>query len=56
MIWIARHSPSKDPKFHQDEMLEGLGRSITALLMIFNRGDILRTGVFINLLVVEVLF
>lgn len=27
-IWMARQRPSRDPKFHHAEMLEGAGKSI----------------------------
>jgi hypothetical protein len=37
-IWVPRHNPSKDPKFHQAEMLEGAGKSTTAPDAIFNKG------------------
>lgn len=37
-IWEIRHSPSSDPKFHQAEMLDGVGRSITMSFTIFRRG------------------
>lgn len=37
-ICVARHNPSRDPKFHQAEILDGAGRSIRALLAIFKRG------------------
>lgn len=37
-IWVIRQTPSSDPKFHQDEMLDGVGRSIKESLMIFSRG------------------
>lgn len=30
--------PSKDPKFHQAEILDGVGRSMNELLMIFISG------------------
>lgn len=33
-----RHTPSNDPKFHKAEMLDGVGRLIRVLLMIFNSG------------------
>jgi hypothetical protein len=33
-----RHTPSREPKFHHDEMLDGAGRSIKEWLMILNRG------------------
>lgn len=34
MIWVIRQMPSRDPKFHHVEMLDGAGRSIKASLMI----------------------
>lgn len=37
-----RHSPRREPKFHQAEMFEGVGRSITMSFTIFNRGWVLR--------------
>ena len=30
--------PSREPKFHHDEMFDGVGRSINVLLMIFVSG------------------
>lgn len=41
-IWIIKHMPNKEPKFHMAEMLEGVGRSTSASLAIFNRGWVLR--------------
>lgn len=38
VIWIIRQIPSRDPKFHQAEMFDGVGRSIRELLIIFKRG------------------
>ncbi len=35
---MARHTASREPKFHQAEILDGAGRSIRELLIIFNRG------------------
>ena len=35
-IWIIKHKPNNDPKFHKVEILEGLGKSIKELLTIFN--------------------
>lgn len=44
-IWVARQMPSRDPKFHQAEMLDGVGRSIRELLIIFSSGwDFRRLG------------
>jgi len=37
-IWIIKHSPNKDPKFHQAEMLEGEGKSTNELLAILIKG------------------
>ena len=41
-IWVIRQSPSRDPKFHQAEMFEGVGRSTTMSFAIFIRGWVLR--------------
>ena len=41
-ICVARQMASRDPKFHQAEMLEGAGKSIRELLIIFSRGWDLR--------------
>ena len=37
-IWVARQIPSRNPKFHHIEMLDGVGGSIKELLMVFIRG------------------
>lgn len=37
-ICSAKQIPRRDPKFHQDEMFDGAGRSINELLIIFTRG------------------
>lgn len=37
-ICIIRQRPRREPKFHQEEMLEGEGRSTSASLAIFRRG------------------
>lgn len=47
-IWIIRHKPRREPKFHQVEMLDGVGRSIRELLIILNRGWVLRMFVVIS--------
>lgn len=52
-IWIPRHTPRREPKFHQDEMFEGAGRSTRELLTILIRGWDLRMLVII-VLVVEI--
>lgn len=41
-ICVAKQMASRDPKFHQAEILEGAGRSIRELLIIFSRGWDLR--------------
>lgn len=46
-IWDTRHRPRRDPKFHQIEMLEGVGRSSRALLAIFKRGWVFRRSVIV---------
>jgi hypothetical protein len=33
MIWIPKHNPSSDPKFHRILILEGDGRETTLLFM-----------------------
>ena len=38
MIWVVKQIPSRDPKFHQAEMFDGVGRSIRELLIVFRRG------------------
>ena len=44
-ICVARQMPRSEPKFHQAEMFEGVGRSIRELLIIFSRGwDFRRLG------------
>lgn len=42
MICTIRQMPSRDPKFHQAEMFDGVGRSIRESLMIFSKGWFLR--------------
>jgi hypothetical protein len=44
-IWVIKHRPKIDPKFHQEEMLMGAGRSIRALLAILVRGWCLRNAI-----------
>ena len=41
-IWVARHRPRRDPKFHQAEMFDGAGRSTSAPFAIFRSGWVLR--------------
>jgi hypothetical protein len=47
---VTRQSPKMDPKFHQEEMLMGAGRSIRALLAILIRGWCLRNIIYVMLL------
>jgi len=50
-IWVTRHNPKMDPKFHQAEILIGAGRSTKALLAILIRG-----WVFRKLSIIEALY
>ena len=36
-IWVMRQTANREPKFHQAEMVDGAGRSISELLIIFSR-------------------
>lgn len=38
IIWIIKQRPNSDPKFHQAEMLDGVGRSIKEELIILMMG------------------
>lgn len=38
IIWIIKQRPNSDPKFHQAEMLDGVGRSIKEELTILMMG------------------
>lgn len=40
IIWIIKHNPSNDPKFHQADILERVGKSIILLLIILVIGKI----------------
>lgn len=53
MICTARQTPRRDPKFHQEEILEGAGRSTNASLIILNSGWDLRMLV-ISVFIVEI--
>lgn len=46
-IWIIKQIPSRDPKFHHDEILDGAGKSMNELLMIFMSGCVFRILVII---------
>ena len=41
-ICRTRHTPKREPRFHQAEMLDGVGRSINDSLTILMRGCDLR--------------
>jgi len=55
-IWIPKHNPNKDPKFHHALILDGEGKSINELFIILSNGDLIRKGVFINFFVVKAQF
>lgn len=42
IIWVIRQRPKREPKFHQIEMLEGVGRSTRASFAIFRSGCVFR--------------
>lgn len=42
MICEIKQIPISDPKFHKYDKFDGAGRSIKELLIIFNRGWVLR--------------
>lgn len=52
-ICTARQIPKREPKFHHDDRLEGVGRSTRELLIIFKRGWVFRMLV-IRVLIVEI--
>lgn len=37
-IWIIRHIPRREPKFHHAEILDGVGKSMNDSLTIFMSG------------------
>ena len=44
IIWMIKHRPNREPKFHQIDRFIGAGRSITELEIIFKRGCDFRRG------------
>ena len=50
MICMTRQIPSSDPKFHHPLIVDGVGRSTSALFAIWNSGCLLRMGLFISLI------
>lgn len=53
-ICMIRQIPNSDPKFHHPLIVDGVGRSTSALFAILNRGCLFRMGLFISLNVVVV--
>ena len=43
-IWSTRQKPSKEPKFHQMNKLDGAGRSIKEAFKIRRSGWVFRSG------------
>lgn len=43
-ICVIRQKPSREPKFHQAEIFDGVGRSTSALFRILMIGWVLRVG------------
>lgn len=46
--WITKHSPSREPKFHQMERFIGAGRSTNEKFITFRRGWCFRIGLCIE--------
>ena len=44
-IWIIKHKPNKEPKFHKDLILLGEGNSTNELFIIFNKGWIFKIDI-----------
>ena len=47
-IWIIKHKPNKDPKFHKELILDGEGSSTKEPFTIFNKGWTFKIEVIIN--------
>lgn len=47
-IWITRHRPKREPKFHHDEMFDGAGKSMNEWLTILISGWVFRMIVIIS--------
>lgn len=52
-ICVIRQIPRSEPKFHNDERFEGVGRSTNDPLIIFNSGWVFRIGWAIGVFIVE---
>lgn len=50
-IWMIRQMPRREPKFHQAEILDGVGRSMNEWLIILINGWVLRMFVIIVFIV-----
>jgi len=48
MIWIIKHNPNKEPKFHKELIFEGEGSSTKELFIILNNGWIFKIDIIIN--------
>lgn len=48
MIWIIRQRPSREPKFHHDEIFDGAGRSMNEWLIILISGCFFRITVIMS--------
>lgn len=48
MIWIIRQRPSREPKFHHDEIFDGAGRSMNEWLIILISGCFFRIIVIMS--------
>ena len=48
MIWIIRHNPNREPKFHKELIFEGEGSSTKELFIILNNGWIFKIDIIIN--------
>lgn len=51
MIWIIKHKPNNDPKFHQIEIFKGVGKKIKDDLIILNKWFFLIIIFFIKLII-----
>lgn len=38
-IWVPKHNPNSEPKFHINEILAGVGSSIRDVLTILSKGS-----------------
>ena len=45
MIWIIKHKPNKEPKFHKELIFLGEGSSTNEPFTIFNKGWIFKIDI-----------